>query len=51
MFEFLANNPFCLLGICFMFTPGVIPMGLAYWLGRNGSPIRISWRGHNGNEV
>lgn len=43
--EILANNPFlilCGLGLCF---PAPVPVLLAWWIGRRGSPVSIAWRG------
>lgn len=44
MFEFLARNPLCLLGMFCTLWPGLLPMMLFYWIGRNGSPLEIKWR-------
>jgi hypothetical protein len=48
MLEYLGNNPFCIFGLMCLFWPGLFWMTLGYWLGRNGSPIEIKFRGRGG---
>jgi hypothetical protein len=45
MIDFLLNNPFCLIGLVCLFWPGAVWIALGYWIGRNGSPVEIRWRG------
>lgn len=48
MLNFVAEHPTLLLcGFC-VFTPGIIPVLLAYFIGKRGSPIK--WIGFNSHE-
>lgn len=34
MFEFFSNNPLVALGLICACWPGLLPVGLAWWIGR-----------------
>lgn len=45
MLQFFGENPLLLL-LCFCsFTPGVLPMAIAFYLGRRGLPFQVKFTG------
>jgi hypothetical protein len=44
MLQFLTENPLCLMALFCLFWPGLVWIGLGYWVGRNGSPVEIRLR-------
>lgn len=47
MFEFLSENPLCILGLLCACWPGIFPIVITWYLTKKGSPIQVTLRGRD----
>lgn len=51
MAEFISNNPFVILCGFFLCTPGILPVLLAFYIGRRGLPFSFRWTGYKATDI